>query len=85
MIDLNIASFLLSLLALLISFYTLYIERIIIEIKSIIPAMSGVKEMGKEWKHSISSIEPAFGRSTLEIKLIFLISFFEHLINTHSI
>jgi hypothetical protein len=56
MIDLNIASFLLSLLALLISFYTLYIERIIIEIKSIIPAMSGVKEMGKEWKHSISSI-----------------------------
>lgn len=34
-----------------------HIERIIIDIKSIVPGISGVKEMDKEWKHTISGIE----------------------------
>lgn len=56
MIDLNTASFLLSLLGLL-GLYTFYVDRIIIDIKSIVPGISGVKETGKEWKHFISCIE----------------------------
>ncbi len=56
MIDLATASFLLSLLSLL-GLYTFYFDRVIIDIKSITPGIGGVKEMGKEWKHSISSIE----------------------------
>ena len=33
---------------------------------------------------SIFALQPAFGRSTFETKLFLLISFFEHLINIHS-
>lgn len=58
MIDLN---FLLTLsgtlLTLLGIFYTLYFDKNIIKIKSIVPAISGERHNGKEWKHSISSIQ----------------------------
>lgn len=57
MVDLNTASFILTVLALIISLYLLYIERIIIKIKSIGPGISGVKEGDKEWKHNIVSIQ----------------------------
>lgn len=57
MISLATASILVSFAAFFISLYTLYTERIIIDIKSIIPGISGVKEMDKEWKHTISGIQ----------------------------
>lgn len=55
MIDLNTASFLLSLVGLL-GLYTFYVDRVIINIKSIVPGINGTKEMGKEWKYSISCL-----------------------------
>ncbi|KKG08764.1 hypothetical protein [Methanosarcina sp. 2.H.A.1B.4] len=56
MIDLTIASFLVSLLG-FVGLYNLYVDRVIIYIKSIVPGISGVKEGDKEWKHSISGIQ----------------------------
>lgn len=56
MIDLTMASFLVSLLG-FVGLYTLYVDRVIIDIKSIVPGINGVKEGDKEWKHSISGIQ----------------------------
>lgn len=56
MIDLTIASFVLSSLSLL-GVYTFYIERPIIKIKSINPGMNGVGSPDGKWQHYNSGIE----------------------------
>jgi hypothetical protein len=58
MVDLNFLLTLFgTLLTLLGIFYTLYYDKNIIKIKSIVPAISGERHNEKEWKHSICSIQ----------------------------
>jgi hypothetical protein len=56
MLDLTTASSLISLLGVL-GIYTFYIERPILDIKSINPCMGGERGQGEEWKYATSGIE----------------------------